>query len=465
MFSEFSQEISKSFQFLSSSTNTSKTQEEKIQLCINSIGKLLLSSDVEIRLVASIQSSLRKAIKDKLASSKSSSSLSPFTLQKILERQLTEELFRLVEGSSLGKEIQYPKTSHLRKFMFLGLQGSGKTTTCCKLALFYKKLGLRVAVVGLDTFRAGALDQLKQNALKCKIPVFGHAQEVDPVQLWLQLWTEVIQLVHLTNPFDILLIDTAGRHVQSSALMEEMNQLYHTLKPDHCFFVLDSSIGAGPAKQQAQSFASQFPIGSIVLTKWDSSTSSSRKGGGVLAAIQAAHTSVSFVGSGEHMDQLEVFDAEVFVARMMGKPEIKSMLRNLQVVKERSNGGTHSDAKTPGKLTIRYLKEQYEMLQSAQSLGLGGGAGGLMSLFSGGGDVKQMTTQFGRFRHIFNSMSEQELNMEVGKFQMNASRIERIARGAGLHSTQPVKDLLQSFKPMQNYWNMYQKWAPKNQQR
>jgi len=122
--------------------------------------------------------------------------------------------------------------------MFVGLQGSGKTTTCTKFAFHYMKKGWRVGLVCADTFRAGAFEQLKMNAAKIKCPFFGHKKETDPVKIA----AEGVAYFRKMK-YEIIIVDTSGRHKQESALFDEMKQVQKEVKPDTAVFVMDGSIG------------------------------------------------------------------------------------------------------------------------------------------------------------------------------------------------------------------------------
>jgi len=122
--------------------------------------------------------------------------------------------------------------------MFVGLQGSGKTTTCSKVAYYYKKKGWRVAMVCADTFRAGAFDQLKQNAAKIRVPFYGSYIETDPVTIAEEGVGEFKQ-----EGMEIIIVDTSGRHKQETELFDEMKQVEKAVQPDNIIFVMDSSIG------------------------------------------------------------------------------------------------------------------------------------------------------------------------------------------------------------------------------
>jgi signal recognition particle subunit SRP54 len=139
-----------------------------------------------------------------------------------------DELCNLVDP---GAEPYKPVKRRVNVFMMVGLQGAGKTTTCTKIASFYQRKGWKVALVCADTFRAGAFDQLKQNATKAKIPYYGSYTETDPVAIALE-GVEKFK----AEKFEIIIVDTSGRHKQEAELFEEMKQISSAVVRTSFFF-------------------------------------------------------------------------------------------------------------------------------------------------------------------------------------------------------------------------------------
>ncbi|GFP95510.1 signal recognition particle 54 kDa protein 2 [Phtheirospermum japonicum] len=172
-----------------------------------------------------------------------------------------------------GEPSFTPKKGKTSVVMFVGLQGSRKTT-CMKYTHYYEKKGFKPALVCGDTFRAGAFDQLKQNATKAKIPFYGSYTESDPVRIAVK----GVERFKKEN-CDLIIVDTSGRHKQEAARFEEMPQLSEAIKQDLVIFVVDSSIGR-VAFDQAQAFKQSVPVGAAIVTKMDGHA----KGGGALSA-------------------------------------------------------------------------------------------------------------------------------------------------------------------------------------
>ena len=120
--------------------------------------------------------------------------------------------------------------------MLVGLQGAGKTTTCTKLAYWFARKGWKTAVICADTFRAGAFDQLKQNSTKARIPFFGDVNSKDPIPI-------IKDGLEAFKEFEIIIVDTSGRHKQAEELFVEMRDIYEACRPDQTIFVMDAAMG------------------------------------------------------------------------------------------------------------------------------------------------------------------------------------------------------------------------------
>lgn len=171
--------------------------------------------------------------------------------------------------------------------MLVGLQGAGKTTTCTKvltlyqynlanmqLALYYQRRGFKSCLVCADTFRAGAFDQLKQNAIKARIPFFGSYTETDPAVIAAQGVERFKK-----EKYTVIIVDTSGRHRQEDELFKEMVEIGNAIKPDSTIMILDASIGQA-AEAQSKAFKESSNFGSIIITKMDGHA----KGGGAISA-------------------------------------------------------------------------------------------------------------------------------------------------------------------------------------
>lgn len=232
----------------------------------------------------------------------------------------------------------------------VGLQGAGKTTTCTKLATYYTRRGYKTALVCADTFRAGAFDQLKQNATKARVPFYGSYTETDPVTIALSGVEKFRK-----ERFEVIILDTSGRHRQESELFEEMVQISEAVEPDMTILVLDGAIGQA-AEAQSKAFKEASNFGAIVVTKLDGHA----KGGGAISAVAATKTPIVFIGTGEHMSDLEKFAPQPFISKMLGMGDMQGLIEQAQEV-ARADPDRQKKMREKlekGEFTLRDFKEQ-----------------------------------------------------------------------------------------------------------
>lgn len=248
----------------------------------------LLEADVNIRLVKQLRENVRAVIDfEEMAGG--------LNKRRMIQSAVFKELVKLVDPSVkpyqpvkgranvimfVGLQVCIPirvpvflGSHHLHNNLLL-LQGSGKTTTCTKLAYHYQKKNWKSCLVCADTFRAGAYDQIKQNATKARIPFYGSYTEVDPVII-AQDGVDMFK----KEGFEMIIVDTSGRHKQEESLFEEMLAVATAVQPDNIIFVMDATIGQA-CEAQARAFKEKVDIGSVIITKLDGHA----KGGGALSA-------------------------------------------------------------------------------------------------------------------------------------------------------------------------------------
>jgi signal recognition particle subunit SRP54 len=272
--------------------------EKVLTNLLKDICAALLQADVNAKLVARLRNNIKSIVNlEELAAG--------INKRKLIQKAVYDELCRLVDP---GVDAFKPKKGRVNVIMFVGLQGAGKTTSCTKLAYYYQRKGWKTCLVCTDTFRAGAFDQLKQNATKAKIPYYGSYTESDPVQLAQEGVEKFKQ-----EGFEIIIVDTSGRHKQEEDLFEEMIQISTVVKPNNVIFVMDGSIGQA-AEAQAKAFKDTVDVGSIIITKMDGHA----KGGGAISAVAATASPIVFIGTGEHIGDLEPFQAPQFISKMLG---------------------------------------------------------------------------------------------------------------------------------------------------
>lgn len=309
------------------------------------------------------------------------------------------------------------------------------TTTCGKIATFFKKKGLRPALIAGDIHRPAAYEQLKQIADQVKVPFYGDKKEKNAVK--------VVKdgLNKFKRSADVIIVDTSGRHKLEDNLIKEMKDIFKTTKPDEKLLVIDAATGqqAGP---QAKAFNDAIDITGIVLTKLDGTA----KGGGALSAAAEVGAPIVFIGTGEHPKDFEKFEPAGFISRLLGMGDIKALLEKAEESFKGKDAEKTARRIMSGKFTLHDMYDQMDMLSGMGSLKkvaemLPGG-------FPGKGRVKQEdmdTTELKlqKFRNVMDSMTDEEMN---DPSIVRASRIKRIARGAGVENKN-VKELLK-------YYNM-----------
>ena len=400
--------------------NSSGIDEALIKELAKDIQRALLQSDVNVKLVFEITKNLEQ---------RSLNETPPPGLSRKdhIVKILYDELSKM-----LGTEKQFSFTpAKTNKVLMLGIQGSGKTTITAKLAKFLTKQGYRVAVIGADTYRPGALTQLKTMCEKANVEVYGEEKNKDSPQIVKN------GLKHFENAnFDIILIDTAGRHKEEKELLEEMTQINKVTQPDLALLIIDGTIGQ-QCYNQAEAFHKTVPVGGIVITKLDSSA----KGGGALAAATATGAQIMYIGTGERIDDLEKFSPTRFVGRLLGMGDIQALL---DMAKRLENEADEVRLKriSSGKMN---MDDFYYQIEEATR------AGGLRNILDSmpgmSGMIKedqldQTEERMQKWRYMIQSMTKQEKD---DPDLLNASRIKRIARGAGW-SEHDVKELVKAYK-------------------
>ena len=403
---------------------SSGIDEELIKELSKDVQRALLNSDVNVKLVFEITKKLEE---------RSLHETPPPGLSRKdhIVKILYDELAKL-----LGNESNFDfKPGKQNKIIMLGIQGSGKTTVTAKLAKFLTKQGYTVGVVGADTYRPGALIQLRTMCEKSNVEVYGEENNKDSPNIVKNGLDHFEKL-----PLDVIIIDTAGRHKEEKDLLAEMEQINKAAQPDLAILVIDGTIGQ-QCFNQAEAFHKTIPVGGIIITKLDSSA----KGGGAIAASAATGAQIMYIGTGERIDDLEKFSPTRFVGRLLGMGDIQAIL---DLAKKLENEGDDVRLKriSSGKMNMDDFFYQLEEVTKVGSLkGFLDNMPGLSGMVKDD-QLDQMESRVSKWRFIIQSMTKSE---KADPDLINSSRIKRISRGSGWPEHE-VKELLKNYKNSKN---------------
>ncbi|AKB84709.1 signal recognition particle protein Srp54 [Methanococcoides methylutens] len=397
-----------------------RIDEKTVNEVVKDIQRALLQADVNVKLVMKMSSHIKeRALKEEVPSG-----MNP---REHVIRIVYQELINIV-----GKSADIPLKP--QKIMMIGLQGSGKTTTTSKLSRYFQRKGLKPAVVCADTFRPGAYQQLSTLCTKLNVPFYGEEGNPDAVGI-------VERGLKELEKNDVLIVDTAGRHSLEADLIDEMEQIHKVAQPDYKLLVLDGAIGQ-QASEQAKAFNDSVGISGVVISKLDGTA----KGGGALSAVSETNSSIAFIGVGETPDDLEKFEPDRFISRLLGMGDIKSLIEKAE--ETLSEEDIDMEAMMRGRFTLKDMYSQLEamnklgpMKQIMQMLPMGG-----MGVKLSDDAYKVTEDKMKGYRILMDSMTEEEL---LNPRMIGSSRIKRISMGSGT-SPDDVRELLKYHKMMQN---------------
>jgi signal recognition particle subunit SRP54 len=403
--------------------------EKLINELVKNIQRALLQADVNVHLVFDLTTKIKaRAVKEELLKGLSKRE----QLINIVYEELVAFLGKEKHDLAIGQHKPF-------KVMLVGLFGSGKTTTAAKLARFYGKRGFKVAILGLDVHRPAANDQLEQLGKQANIAVFVKRGETDPVKIWNAFKDEL-------RRFDAVFIDTAGRDALSKDLVEELERLSREIRPEESLLVISADIGQA-AKKQAEQFHQSCHITGVVTTKMDGTA----KAGGALSACAVTSAPIKFIGVGEKIDELEVFNPPGFVSRLLGMGDIEALLEKTKGVI------TEEEAADLGKRLLKgefNLIDLYEQMSAMKKMGP---LSKIVDMIPGFGQLKMpegmlqvQEEKLEKWRYIMNSCTKEELeDPEI----ITGTRAERIARGSGT-SISEVRDLIKQYRQAKKLMKM-----------
>lgn len=386
---------------------------------VRDLQRALIEADVNILLVKQISDKIKKTAFD----------------ERIKEIEKKEHIIKLLHDELiqiLGESKELKLDSKQTRIMLLGLYGAGKTTTISKLGNYYQKRGKKVCLIGLDVHRPAAKEQLQQLGKKNNLNVLVDLKETNALKTWKSFEKEI-------KKFDVILVDTAGRHNLDEELVKEIKSLSKEINPTETILVMPADIGQA-AKEQARQFKESVNISGVIITRMDSSA----KGGGALTACAETQAPVYFIATGEKINDLEKFNPEAFLSRLLGMGDLETLMEKIKSVTDSSSQEKLQKKLEQGKLTLEDVVEQVKSMSSI------GGFDKIKGMIPGFGNAKipenALSTQeekVKKWEHIIKSMTKEERE-NPDLFKKQTSRIKRVAQGAGVAGSD-IRSLLKQY--------------------
>lgn len=399
-----------------------KLTEADVKEAMREVRLALLEADVNYKVAKEFTNKVtERAIGDDV--------MENLTPGQMVIKIVNEELTELMGGTESRLSIaKHPPTV----LMMCGLQGSGKTTHSGKLALKLKKDGHRPLLVACDVYRPAAIKQLQVVGSQIDVPVFEMGT-INPVNIA----EEAIKHAK-DHGYDYVIIDTAGRLHIDEALMEELQNIRSTVHPNEILLVIDAMTGQD-AVNVAKSFNESLGIDGVILTKLDGDT----RGGAALSVRAVTGKPIKFVGTGEKLENLEVFHPARMASRILGMGDVLSFIEKAEMALDEKKAAELEKKLAKNKFDFNDLLDQFEQIERMGSLK------DTIKMIPGiGKQIKDEDIDeraFDRLRCIIYSMTKQErANPEI----INPSRKRRIAAGSGT-SIEDVNKLMTQFKQMQ----------------
>ncbi len=393
-----------------------------VDTIIKDLQRALIEADVEILLIKEISDRLKKIAFDER--------IAGIEKKEHLIKSLHDELL-----SILGKEKKLELEKKQNKIMLIGLYGSGKTTTIAKIGNWFAKRGKKVCLVGLDVHRPAAKEQLEQLAQKNKLHYFIDKEEENAIKTW-----KKFKKTKEYSESELILIDSAGRHTLNKELIKEIKSLEKEISPTETILVIPADIGQA-AKKQSQEFKEALKISGIIITRMDSSA----KAGGAITACNQTQSPIYFLTTGEKINDLEEFEPESFLSRILGMGDLKTLVEKVKSITNEDEQKEMQERLQQGKISIEDVISQVKTMNTL------GGFDKIKSLIPGFSSAKipeekmqEQQKKIQKWEHIVKSMTKEEkANPEI--LEKENSRVNRIAKGAGVNNSD-VKSLIKQYR-------------------
>jgi signal recognition particle subunit SRP54 len=391
--------------------------EEELRGMVKDLRRALLAADFNVRQTKEITDRLELRMRD-------DKPRPGLTLQTHAMNIIYAELVRLL---GTPREI----LPFNQRILMVGLYGQGKTTTTAKIAAWWKKKHkLDIGVIEADVHRPGAYAQLKQLLESYDIEVYGEPENKDAASI-------VRAGMQQMSNKDVVIVDTAGRDQLDEDLQEELKHIAEIVQATESLLVIDAQVGqaAGPV---AAKFHELVGVSGVIVTKLDGTA----RGGGALSAVAATGSPIVFIGEGEHVENIERFEGDRFISRLLGMGDIQGLIDLAPGDLDQDEAMRLTERLMSGRFSINDMSQQMEMMSKIGTVdrilshlpsGMFGGLGAM-----GKQQKEQMQSNLERFRVIMDSMTSKEKDEPT---ILKAERIRRIAKGSGVNE-KDVRELI-----------------------
>lgn len=415
-----------------------KLNEADVKEAMREVRLALLEADVNYKVVKDFVAKVtERAVGEEVLKS-----LTP--AQQVI-KIVNEELCSLMGGEQ--NKIRFPSKGPC-VVMMAGLQGAGKTTHAAKLARYFREQSHRPLLVACDVYRPAAIEQLKVVGDRAGVPVFEEGQG-NPVQIARHALAHAKDYGH-----DLVIIDTAGRLHIDETLMKELADVKAEVQPDEILLVVDAMTGQD-AVNVAKSFNEQLEISGVLLTKLDGDT----RGGAALSVLAVTGKSVKFVGTGEKIEDLEVFHPERMASRILGMGDVLTLIEKAQTTIDEDQAKQLAQKMKENSFDLNDLLDQLKQIQKMgplkQVLGMLPGVGSQLK------DADIDDGQLKKTEAIIYSMTPREREKPS---IINPNRKRRIAAGCGM-KVEDINRLLRQFEQMQKMMKQFGKMGKKGKRR
>ncbi|MGV8152406.1 MAG: signal recognition particle receptor subunit alpha [Candidatus Nanoarchaeia archaeon] len=399
--------------------------KKQVEEIVKDLQRALIQADVNVYLVKELGEKIKREALD----------------EKIKGIEKKEHLIKILNDSIislLGGEKHEIILETKTKIMLLGLYGAGKTTTASKIAAYYSKRGKKVAMLGLDVHRPAATDQLEQLGKQIKIPVFVDKKEKNALKIYKKFKNEL-------ETYDLVIIDTAGRHDLDEELVDEITELNKEIKPDYKLLVIQADIGQA-AKNQAQKFQEACEINGVIITRMDSTA----KAGGALTACNETKAPVFFIGTGEKATEFETFNPKSFVSRILGLGDLEGLLERVQNAVDEKSQKKLKEKLEQGSFDLRDFQEQIKSMSGVGSFSK------IIEMIPGLSKDKipdnmldNQEAKMKKWQYAIDSMTPEEIE-DPEIIEKQTARLSRIAKGSGTN-TSDIRQLLKQYKLLKEF--------------